>query len=139
MILRGRVLVKGVAEGEAVVSRKRISFLGDIDPETGEVTDRNSDISGESVSGKILVFPGGRGSTVGSYIIYRMKKNSTAPLAIINDVSEPIIAVGAVIAEIPLMDSLRDDSGKRVDPSSVISSGDHVHVNSNEGWLNIER
>ncbi len=139
MMLTGRILVKGIAEGDAIVSRKRISFLGDIDPATGEVTDRNSDIHGENISGKILIFPGGKGSTVGSYVILRMKKNGTAPLAIINDVSEPIIAVGAVIAEIPLMDSLKDiDSGKRVNPSDVVSNGDHVHVNSIEGWVKIE-
>ena len=140
VIYTGRAIVRGIAEGEAIVSKRRISFLGDVDPETGEITDSRSDIYGENISGKVLVFPGGRGSTVGSYVIYRMKKNKTAPSAMINLKTEPIIAVGAVIAGIPLIDSLRETiSGKEIDPTEVISTGNHVYVNSIEGWVRIDR
>ncbi|MCE4599772.1 MAG: DUF126 domain-containing protein [Desulfurococcales archaeon] len=96
---RGRVLVEGTAEGEAVVV-DTLSFYGDVDPETGVLVD------GRSISGRILLVRRGRGSTVGSYIIYSLKANGKAPLAILMEKSEPIIVAGAVLAGIPLVDSL---------------------------------
>lgn len=102
--LRGRVIKGGRAEGEALVSNKPISFYGGVDPETGKIIERDHPLCGYSISGRILVFPHGKGSTVGSYILLRLKKRGLAPLAIINERCEPIIAVGAIIAEIPAVD-----------------------------------
>lgn len=101
-----RTISKGVVEGELIVSRKNFSFLGDVNPETGVVEAEDSDIFGEKISAKIFAFPSGRGSTVGTFVLMRMKKNGTAPLAIINEITEPIIAVGAIISDIPLVDSV---------------------------------
>jgi len=131
MRVRGRVISRGFAEGEALVSRSRISFLGDVDFRTGEVVAEDLDIYGENVSGKVLVFPGGRGSTVGTYVLLRMKKLGTAPKAILNVETEPIIAVGSIIAEIPLMDRLD------VNPLEIIRTGDWVRVNALEGWVEV--
>ena len=106
MKLKGRKIAKGEAEGEAIVSAKPISFYGGIDPDTGDVTEKDHDLEGKNVKGKILVFPRGAGSTVGSYTMYRLKKQGTAPLAIVLGECEPIVAVGAIISEIPCVDKI---------------------------------
>jgi len=101
MKLKGRRIYKGVAEGEAIVTKDGISFYGGIDPDTGKVVEVGHELEGQSITGKILVFPMGKGSTVGSYTLYRMKKNNTAPAAIVNKQIDTIIAVGCIISEIP--------------------------------------
>jgi len=96
----------GKASGPALASTESISFLGTVDPETGMVVDPGHQLFGKGVGGKVLIFPGGKGSTVGSYVIYQLKKRGVAPLAMINLRSEPIVAVGAIISGIPLVDGL---------------------------------
>jgi uncharacterized protein len=104
--LKGRIIYKGKAEGEALVTTQPISFYGGVDPNTGVVTEKGHELQGQSVKGKILVFPQGKGSTVGSYTLYRMKKNDVAPAGMINKECETIIAVGAIISEIPTIDKV---------------------------------
>lgn len=106
MILHGRRIFGGKAQGEALVSRMGISFFGGVDPDTGVVVERGHDLEGCSISGKILVFPTGKGSTVGSYTLYRLKMADLAPMAIINAACETITAVGCIIAEIPCLDQV---------------------------------
>jgi predicted aconitase with swiveling domain len=86
-----------------------MSFLGNVDPETGEVVDPSHELCGKCVSGKVLIFPGGKGSTVGSYVIYQLKKRGLAPKAMINLRAEPIVAVGAIISGIPLVDRVPEE------------------------------
>jgi predicted aconitase with swiveling domain len=119
MDLKGRIIYKGTAEGEALTTTQPISFYGGVDPNTGEVIDKGHELQGKSVKGKVLVFPNGKGSTVGSYTLYRMKKNGTAPAAIVNKDCETIIAVGAIISEIPCVDHV---------DITQIRNGDNVHV-----------
>ena len=119
IVLKGRMIWSGWAKGEALVSNQPISFYGGIDPMTGEIVERGHELEGKSIAGKILVFPYGKGSTVGSYIILRLKKRGMAPKAMVNIRCEPIIAVGAIIAEIPTID--------RID-ISMIRNGDLVEV-----------
>ena len=104
--LKGRIIYKGKAEGEALVTSMPISFYGGVDPNTGIVLEKGHELQGQSVKGKILVFPQGKGSTVGSYTLYRMKKNGTAPAGIINKECETIVAVGAIISEIICVDKI---------------------------------
>ncbi|NLV74488.1 MAG: DUF126 domain-containing protein [Chloroflexi bacterium] len=104
--LQGRAIVEGQAKGLALVSRTPISFLGGVDGERGIITETDHPLYGESVAGRILVFPHGKGSTVGSYVIYRLARAGLAPAAIINVSTEPIVAVGALIADIPLVDQV---------------------------------
>ncbi len=106
MELKGRKIFAGFAKGEALVSGEGISFFGGVDPDTGIVVEKGHQLEGKSVAGKILVFPQGKGSTVGSYTLYQMKKNGVAPKAIINQECETIIAVGVIISEIPCVDSI---------------------------------
>lgn len=134
MRFRARVISRGYAEGEAIVSKKPVSFLGDVDPETGVVKDRESELFGRSIAGKIFVFPEGRGSTVGTYVLLRMKKNGCAPAGIVMLQSEAIVAVGAIIAEIPLVDA------PEVNVLEVVENGDFVRINAEkEGWVEIDK
>ena len=117
MILSGRRISKGLAEGEVLKSTSPISFLGGVDPKTGVVMDKNSNAFGKSIKNKVFVFPMGKGSTVGSYVIYQLKKNGAAPLAIINKEAETIVSVGAIISDIPMIDKIEIDNieeGKKV-------------------------
>jgi phosphomecalonate degydratase small subunit len=106
MELKGRIISKGECKGEALTTMQPISFYGGVDPNTGEVIEKGHELHGKTVKGKILVFPNGKGSTVGSYTLYRMKKNGTAPVGIINKECETVVAVGAIISEIPCVDKI---------------------------------
>jgi predicted aconitase with swiveling domain len=104
--LTGRKIFGGMASGEALVTDAGISFYGGVDPETGLVSEVGHPLEGQSIVGKILVFPEGKGSTVGSYVLYRLKKDGKAPAAIINKNCETIVAVGCIISEIPAVDRI---------------------------------
>lgn len=104
--LRGRVVKSGHAAGEALVSSEPISFFGGVDAETGMVIDRGHPLEGESMAGRVLVFPTGKGSTVGSYTLYRLARSGKAPAAIVNVEADPVVAVGAVIAGLPMVDQI---------------------------------
>lgn len=106
MELIGRVIRSGTAEGIALVSPEPIGFLGGVDPETGVVIEPGHPLEGQRVAGRVLVFPTGKGSTVGSYTLYRMAQAGAAPAAILNAESEAIVAVGAIIADIPMVDQI---------------------------------
>lgn len=131
MRLRGRRVVGGHAEGEALVSSDPVSFYGGVDPETGVVVEKGHAVEGECISGKVFVFPTGKGSTVGSYVIYRMKKLGTAPAAIINRETEAIIATGCVIAGIPLVDKLDKDLVE------TLKDGMFLRVRADEGVVEV--
>ena len=102
-------VASGRASGPALVTGQAISFLGNVNPETGVVVDPSHELFGQCIAGKVLIFPGGKGSTVGSYVIYQLKKRGLAPAAMINLASEPIVAVGAVISGIPLVDRVPEE------------------------------
>ncbi|MDI6825860.1 MAG: DUF126 domain-containing protein [Candidatus Aenigmarchaeota archaeon] len=106
MELKGRIISRGIAKAEALVTLQPISFYGGVDPDTGIVVEKGHELEGKSIKGKILVFPNGKGSTVGSYTLYRMKKNNTAPAGMINKECEAIVAVGAIISDIPCVDKI---------------------------------
>ena len=78
-----RNIAKGKGKGELIVSSEPISFLGGVNPDTGVIIDPNHELKGECIKDKVLFIPGGKGSTVGSYVIFQMMKNNTAPKAII--------------------------------------------------------
>ncbi|WP_394296224.1 DUF126 domain-containing protein [Methanolobus tindarius] len=133
MKIKCRTISRGVAEGEVLLTNDAISFLGNVDPETGEIVEAQHELYGQSIAGKVLVFPHGKGSTVGSYVIYQLFKNGVAPAAMINLESEPIVAVGAIISEVPLVDRLEKD------PYEVLKNGDRVIVNSTEAFVELKK
>ena len=133
VVVKGRSISKGCAEGEALVCRQPIGFNFGIDTSNGVITEYNHELFGKSIKDKILLFPHGKGSTGGSYVVYQLAKNKTGPRAIINMTTETIIAVGAIMAGIPVIDSLEKN------PYDLISDGDHVKVDADQGRVVIEK
>jgi len=129
--VKGRVISKGKATGEVLLSEVPVSFLGSINPVTGVVVEEGHPLKGKCVAGKVLVFPRGKGSTVSSYVLFQLKKNGKAPAAIINVESEVIVAVGAIISDIPMMDELEED------PFKFLEDGCLATVNADEGFVEI--
>ncbi|WP_459202522.1 DUF126 domain-containing protein [Methanococcus sp. CF] len=125
--LNGRIISKGVVEGEAIVSKSSISFLGGVNEE-GIVTDKENELFGKSIANKIFVFPTGKGSTVGSYVIYGLAKRGLLK-GMVNLESEPIVATGAILGKIPLVDKVNIDE---------IKDGDIVVVDGNTGTVKIK-
>ena len=128
MIWEGRTIYSGEVKGEALVTSMGISFFGGIDPEKGVVIERGHELEGESIAGKVLVFPIGKGSTVGSYTLYRLKQAGKAPLAVVNSECETIPAVGCIIAEIPCVDQI---------PIHEFKTGQQLEVDGNAGMVMI--
>ena len=113
-----KIIVKGKVEGEILVAKNPINFLGAVDKKTGEILDERHDLYGKSIGGKILVFPYSVGSSVGAYTIYSLKSNNCAPKAMICQKPDITVASGCALADIPLViapqefDSLID--GKKI-------------------------
>jgi predicted aconitase with swiveling domain len=126
--LKGRTIVPGKCQGKTLVATKPISFLGGIDPDTGKIVEKNHDRQGESIKGKILCFPHGHGSTVGSYVLYALAKKGFAPKAIINQTADPVVVVGAIIAGIPMIDKI--DIRK-------IPNGEQAEVDADSGIVKL--
>jgi hypothetical protein len=118
----------GKAEGEAIVSKEPIGFYGGIDAKTGIVIEKGHELEGRSVKDKILVFPQGKGSTVGSYVIYGLKKNGVAPAAIVNQETETIVATGVILAGIPCVDKI---------DISKIRTGDRLKVDADDASVEL--
>ena len=124
--LTGRSIYPRIGQGQALVTKMGISFFGMVDPESGLVLERGNELQCQSLAGVVLVFSSGKGSTVGSYTLYRLKKAGLAPDAIVDIECKTITAVGCIIAEIPCVDQVtieRIPSGAMVvvdgDSSSV--------------------
>ena len=126
--MQGRKIFKGKVIGEALVTGDDISFYGGCDPQTGEIVEKGHHLEGKSVSGKVLVFPSGKGSTVGSYVLYALKKAEKGPLAIVNKIMDPVVAVGCIISEIPAVDQI--DIGK-------IQNGQKIEVDADNGVVTL--
>lgn len=126
--IRARGISAGKGKGELLVSSEAISFLSGVDPETGVVTEAGHPLNGREIGGKVLAFPHGKGSTVGSYIIYALRKNGKAPSAIINTEAETIIAVGAIIADIPMVDKPEKSLDDIPDGTIVTVDGDSGEI-----------
>jgi predicted aconitase with swiveling domain len=109
MILRGRSIAKGTGSGMLLYTNAPISFLGGVDAVTSIVIDEKHPLYGQSIAGKVLAFPYGKGSTVGSYVMYGLARNNVAPAAIINTECDTITAIGAIISSIPMVDRLEGD------------------------------
>lgn len=128
IVLNGRAIVEGRCRAEALVSMKPISFLGGVDPADGKIIEKKHDLSGLCIKDKVLCFPHGHGSTVGSYVLYSLAKKGLAPKAIINETADPVVVVGAIIANVPMIDLV---------DIRRIKSGDTVEVDACKGVAKI--
>jgi predicted aconitase with swiveling domain len=131
MIIHGRGISRGLGSGPLLIGPDPISFLSGVDPDTGIVTEKGHPLEGKDITGTVLAFEYGKGSTVGSYILYALSRNGHSPAAIINSEAETIIAVGAIMAQIPMVD--------RIEISiSDLPAGKTTRVNGAEGTVIIE-
>jgi predicted aconitase with swiveling domain len=129
MEIKARSISRGKASGKVLLSKEPIGFLGGVDPETGNVIEKGHPLEGRNISGSILVFPNGKGSTVGSYVMLQLAKNGKAPAAIINISAEPIIAVGAIISGIPMVDMPGEDV------YTILKQGQEAEVDGEKGII----
>lgn len=128
-----RSISKGTGEGPALVCHHPIGFNFGVDVSTGTITEHNHELEGQSFKDKILIFPYGKGSTGGSYVIYQVACENTAPAAIINLNTEAIIATGAIMGKIPVVDHME------VSPYDAIEDGDWVKVDAVSGTVTITK
>ena len=131
VIIRGRGISRGVGGGALLVSPAPISFLSGVNPDTGVIVEMGHPLEGMSVAGRVLAFPHGKGSTVGSYVLYALSRNGHAPAAIVNTEAEAIIATGAIIGGIPMIDRIGV-------PLSRLRSGTMVQVDGDRGEMEYE-
>ncbi|HVP95884.1 DUF126 domain-containing protein [Methanoregula sp.] len=131
MLITGRSISGGKGAGRLLVSPEPISFLSGVDPESGIVVEKGHPLEGKSVAGTVLAFPYGKGSTVGSYVIYALSRNGHAPAAIVNTEAEPIIATGAIIGNIPMID-------RPAVPLDRLKTGTTVSVDGDRGTMEYE-
>jgi len=127
--LQGRGITSGCCKGTAVVSEKPLSFLGGVDYNSGVVIEKNHDLKGESLKDKVLCFPSGHGSTVGSYVLYSLVKKGLGPKAIVNQVADTVVVVGAIIAEIPMVDQI---------DIKQIKTGAIIEVDGDKGTVKVK-
>lgn len=125
MILQGRTISRGKASGRVLKLEEPLSFLGGVDGATGDLRVERSG----NVSGTILVFPRGKGSTVGSFVMYDLMVHGRAPAAVINSSAETIVATGAVISSLPMVDTV---------DVSLLRDGDDVIVDADGGTVEIK-
>jgi len=129
--IKGSGVGKGLVKGEALVTEEPISFNNGVDPTTGLVIEVGHALKGQSVSGKILVFPVGKGSTGGSYVLYDLADRGLAPAAIINSRGDTVIVTGCVMGKIPLVHKCDKD------PVASIATGDTVEVEPESGIVKV--
>ena len=133
IVLRGRKVVGGVAEGEALVTRDRISGWGGIDPRTGTIIETRHELKGRSFKGKVLVFPGAKGSSGWSAVFHMTRLAGTAPRALLFNEMTTKIALGAVVMRVPSVTDLDRD------PLDVIETGDWVVVDGDAGIVEVRK
>ena len=131
IVLRGRCVVGGKTEGEALVTRERISGWGGIDPRTGTVIETRHELCGVSFAGKVLVFPGAKGSSGWSGIFHMAKLRGMAPVAMVFNIMTTKVALGAVVMRTPTVTDCD------IDPLDHIRTGDWVRVDGDAGTISV--
>jgi len=131
MLLKGHTINPGYAEGEAVVTHTPFSFSGELDPNTGKIAPVDHELCGQLIKGKIFVVPTGKGSSSGPNVAWAAMKAGNAPCGIICVTAEPVLAAGAITANIPMIDRLEQN------PLEVIKTGDYVKLDALNGLVEI--
>jgi predicted aconitase with swiveling domain len=133
IILRGRKVVGGCVEGEALVTKDRISGWGGIDPRTGTIIETRHELRGQSFKGKVLVFPGAKGSSGWSSQFHIARLGGVAPIALLFNEMTTKMALGAVVIHAPAVTDFDRD------PLTVIETGDWVKVDGDNGIVEITK
>lgn len=127
--IQGRCVCPGIAQGEALVTRDTISGWGGVNPQNGTIIESRHELRGQSFAGKILVFPGAKGSSGWSSIFHMTRLTGAAPLALIFNIMTTKAALGAVVLRVPSVTDLDHD------PLEVIATGDYVRVDGDRGLI----
>lgn len=136
IILKGRCVVEGFAEGEAIVTKHKISGYGAVDPKSGTFIDeREPDIYGRSFAGKVLVFDGAKGASGWSLCYHDCRINNVAPAAMLYNTTTTKVALGAVVARTPAVTDFEDG----ISITEQICDGDWVRVDATNGIVEIIR
>ena len=122
ILLRGRKVVGGIAEGEALVTRETISGWGGVNPMQGKIIETRHELRGETFKDKVLVFRGAKGSSGWSVVFHTTRLAGTAPKALVFNEMTTKVALGAVVLRAPAVTDLDRD------PLDVIETGDWVVV-----------
>jgi uncharacterized protein len=130
-VLRGRGLGGGVCEGEALVTREAIAGWGGVDPRTGKVIESRHELAGQALGGKVLIFPGAKGSSGWSGVFHLARLEGTGPKAMVFNIMNTKIALAVVVAHVPCVTDLDTD------PIEVIRTGDLVRVDGDRGVIEI--
>lgn len=133
IVLKGRKVVGGCVEGEALVTKDMISGWGGINPIKGIISERRHELCGQSFADKILVFPGAKGSSGWSVHFHYTRIAGTAPKAMLFNVTNTKVALGAVVTRVPAMTDFDQD------PLKVIETGDWVKVDADNGVVEITK
>ena len=133
IVLHGRKVVGGSAQGEALVTRETISGWGGIDPNTGTIIERRHELRGQSFKGKILVFPGAKGSSGWSAFFHAARLAGAAPKGMIFKKMSTKVALGAVVTHAPAVTDLNQD------PLTVIETGDWVEIDGDRGIVRVTK
>ena len=123
-----KIIVKGKAQGQIMISKKPINFLGAVDKKTGKIRDEKHDLFGKSLADKILVFPFGVGSSVGAYTIYSLKSNNCAPRAMICSKVDITTASGCALASIPLVMATKDEYDSLTDGKKILLDAENGKI-----------
>jgi predicted aconitase with swiveling domain len=129
--LRGRTVVGGRTEGEALVTRDTISGWGGVNPMSGTIIETRHELRGQSFKDKVLVFPGAKGSSGWSAVFHMTRLTGTAPKALLFKEMTTKIALGAVVMRVPAITDFD------ADPLAVIESGDWVKVDADRALVEI--
>lgn len=133
IVLRGRKVVGGIAEGEALVTRQTISGWGGVDAATGRIIETRHELRGVSFKERVLVFPGAKGSSGWSVVFHTARLAGTAPKAMIFNEMTTKVALGAVVMRVPSVTDLDRD------PLEIVATGDWVRVDGDRGRVEITK
>ncbi|UCD56963.1 MAG: DUF126 domain-containing protein [Candidatus Hydrogenedentota bacterium] len=132
-IIRGRKVVGGKAEGEALIADERVSFWGGTDPTRGIVHEVGNKFEGQSFAGKVFIFSFTKGSSGTSAYINIAARLGVAPAAIINTELDSLCVLGCAVSDIPMMTDLDQD------PFQVIENGDWIRVDADAGVIEVTK
>ncbi len=139
IVVKGRGIIKGRAEGEALVTKQAFMFPHGINPKTGDIVDVRHELYGENIAGKVFIFPFGKGSTTGSTWILEAIRNDKFPLAMVNKETEPIIATGVILGEMLYSRKVPVVDRPEKDVFGLVETGDWVIVDGTKGEIIIKK
>jgi predicted aconitase with swiveling domain len=131
VVIRGRKVVGGLCEGEALVTRQTISGWGGVNPAKGEIIETHHELRGQSFAGKILVFPGAKGSSGWSAMFHTTRLTGKAPIGLLYNITTTKAALGAVVMRVPTMTAFDSD------PLDRIETGDWVRIDADTGTVSV--